>query len=169
MNIRTAVLSDAHAIAEVHVRTWQAAYRGIVPDAYLNALSVDRREALWRESILQGTSEIWVADRESVVTGWVAFCPSRDRDATPTVGEVAAIYVTPGHWSTGTGRDLLNVALRRLSERHFRSVTLWVLEENERAIRFYRAAGFKPEAASRKDIDIGGKLLSEIRYERSLD
>ena len=95
MNIRPAVESDARAVAEAHVRTWQSAYRGIVPDAYLDALSSDRREIAWRESIARGSPELWVADSQSEITGWVAFGRSRDDDAAPTAGEVEAIYVSP--------------------------------------------------------------------------
>jgi L-amino acid N-acyltransferase YncA len=165
MNIRRALLSDARAVAEVHVQTWQSAYRGIVPDSFLDALSVDSREAAWHEWISRGSPELWVAEAQSVITGWVAFGPSRDGDAALTVGEVEAIYVTPSHWSTGTGRELWKAARARLMERKFTSATLWVLEENQRATRFYRAAGFEPNLASRKDIMIGGKQLWEIRYE----
>ena len=43
MNIRAAVAADARGIAEVHVRSWQAAYRGQIPDSVLAGLSVDAR------------------------------------------------------------------------------------------------------------------------------
>ena len=164
MKIRPALPSDARAIADLHVRTWQSTYRGIVPDAYLDALSVDERETLLRESIERGSPEMWVADCESEITGWVAFDASRDPDAKPTVGEIQAIYVAPEHWSTGTGRELWKIARARLVERGFASVTLWVLEQNERAARFYRMAGFVADPASRMEISIGGKNVWEVRY-----
>lgn len=164
MKIRLALQSDARAIADLHVRTWQSTYRGIVPDAYLDALSIDKRETLLRESIGRGLPEMWVADSGSEITGWIAFGASRDTDATPEVAEIEAIYVSPKHWSTGTGRELWTVARARLVERNFASVTLWVLEENERAARFYRLAGFAPTATSRKEISIGGKNVWEVRY-----
>jgi len=165
MNIRPAVESDARAVAEVHVRTWQSAYCGIVPDAYLDALSTDRHEIAWRESIARGSPELWVADSQSEITGWVAFGRSRDADATPAVGEMEAIYVSPHHWSAGIGRNLWFTARARLLERKFDAATLWVLEENQRAIRFYRATGFTPNLSSRREIHIGGKSLWEVRYE----
>jgi ribosomal protein S18 acetylase RimI-like enzyme len=80
------------------------------------------------------------------------------------VGEIEAIYVSPQHCSTGTGPELWNVARARLVERSFASVTLWVLEENERATRFYHAAGFAPDTALRKETSIGGKYVWEVRY-----
>jgi hypothetical protein len=47
MIVRDAELRDARGIAEVHVRSWQAAYAGIIPDEELARLSVDQREQFW--------------------------------------------------------------------------------------------------------------------------
>src|SRR5580698_9968194 len=101
MNIRQVVAADARGVATVHVRSWQSAYRGIVADAYLDSLSIDGRESVWRESIRRGTPEIWVAEIDSRVVGWTAFGPSRDQDARPETGELEAIYLLPSHWATG--------------------------------------------------------------------
>ena len=169
INIRPAVLSDARAVAEVHVKTWQAAYRGIIPDDYLKALSVDEREAVWHTSIARGTPELWVAESQTLVIGWAAFGPSRDADAEPNTGELEAIYVLPDHWSTGAGRALWQTASVRLGQRGFSRVTLWALEDNGRAARFYRAAGFAPDPSSRKPQERGGKRLWEIRYTRRIE
>ena len=83
MKIRPALPSDARAIADLHVRSWQSTYRGIVPDAYLDALSIDERETLLRESIPRGSPEMWVANSDSEITAWIAFGASRDPDAKP--------------------------------------------------------------------------------------
>lgn len=165
MNIRQVVASDARPVAIVHVQTWQAAYRGIVPDAYLDALSVEHREQVWRESIRRGTPEIWVAEVAEQLIGWTAFGPSRDQDARPETGELEAIYVLPGHWTSGVGRALWQLTRRRLIERGFSTATLWVLADNARAIRFYTAAGLAPNMASEKQITVGGRSLAEVRYE----
>ena len=166
--IRPSIETDARGIAEVHVRTWQAAYRGIVPQTYLDEMSVERREALWRESIAQGLREVVVAEVDSEIVGWVAFGRSRDAGAPDAVGEVEAIYVLPAFWSKGVGRELWLRALHRFTEHGFGSVTLWTLEANERARRFYRAAGFSESAGTRKVVRIGGVDLAEVRCERAL-
>ena len=89
--IRPAKLIDAHAIAEVHVSTWQEAYRNIVPDKYLQSLSIDKREEQWCSSIERGNPELWVAVNGSEIVGWVAFGPSRDEGASANIGEIEAI------------------------------------------------------------------------------
>jgi ribosomal protein S18 acetylase RimI-like enzyme len=147
------------------VRTWRAAYVDIVPQTFLDAMSVDKREVAFREAIARWKPEMWVAVKDAQVIGWIAFGPSRDAGAAPEVGEIEAIYVLPEHWSTGAGRELWRAGVGRLAERGFTSFTLWVLEDNARAIRFYRAAGMEPNPATRKLISVGGKQLAEVRYE----
>jgi hypothetical protein len=46
--IRKATPEDARAIAEVHVKSWRAAYRDLLPQDFLQGLSVDRREQQWQ-------------------------------------------------------------------------------------------------------------------------
>lgn len=131
----------------------------------LDSFSIDKREATWRKFIRAGAPELWVAEAQSDILDWVAFSPSRDGDATAAVGEIEAIYVRPDYRGTGVGRGLWLLARRRLIEWGFSSATLWVLADNTRAIRFYRAAGFQPNPDSEKNVSIGGKILKEVRYE----
>ena len=56
----------------------------------------------------------------------------------PTTGYVDQLAVHPDHWGRGIARALLDAAVA-LSPA---SLSLDVNEENERAVRFYQAAGF---------------------------
>lgn len=169
--IRHATVADAPAIAEVHVRSWQAAYADLLPAAYLQGLqqTLGARAAYWRDALEQGAVELLLAEREGRVLGWSSFGASRDNDAEPATGELWALYVLAEHWSSGVGRALWLEARRRLQEAGHHSVTLWVLRENGRAIRFYRAAGFSAEAHTEKELQRGGRTLREVRYRTRLD
>ena len=162
--IDAAAPGDAGSVARIHVQAWQAAYAGILSDEYLASLSVEKRAAMWREAIEQGTPELLVARVDGDVVGWVSFGPSRDPGAAPDVGEIWAIYVDPQQWATGAGRQLWLRARERLSQRGFASATLWVLAANARGIRFYEAAGFAPEPGSAKEFTLGGRVVQELRY-----
>jgi len=144
LRIREAVPADARAIAEIHVRSWQAAYRGQLTDSYLDGLSVDNRLEQHRRSLEEPPAEwrTWIAREGDAVAGFVVTGPSQDADATERTGEVYAIYLEPDRVGTGAGRELFEYAVEDLRERRFDAVTLWVLETNERARRFYEVAGW---------------------------
>ena len=105
-----------------------------------------------------------MAKVEGQLVGWIAFGPSRDQDATPQAGEIWALYVTPLHWSRGVGRQLWLRARERLAEQGYKRVSVWVLAENARAIKFYRAAGFAADPSGQKEVIMAGKPLQELRY-----
>lgn len=161
--ISDAELSDCRAVAQIHVDAWRAAYGQIVNPDYLAALSVERRERMWREAVISGSPRLLVARDGLSVLGWIAHGPCRDADATGAQGEVWAIYVAPASWSLGVGRALLREALDRMSASGFGTASLWVMSGNARAIRFYRAAGFHVEADSEQEFELGEQRVKEVR------
>lgn len=149
LEIRRAVPEDAASIAAVHVRTWQVAYRGLIPDDTLDGLSVADREQRWREALAgeQGPA-VYVAVEDTAVVGFCAVAPpNADVDPEDGAAEIGALYVDPDLWRTGVGRALMDAALRGLRAGGWRWVTLWVLAENQRARDFYSRFGFEPDGA----------------------
>lgn len=147
--VRRARIEDARAIAEVQVASWHAAYRGLMPDAKLDAMTVEAREPAWQRILGSETaSTTFVLEREGRVIAFGSFGPSRDE---PGLGEVWALYAAPDAWRTGAGRALLEHGLAFLRERGFPHAMLWVLEGNVRAIRFYERFGFHGKEPEDKD------------------
>ncbi len=163
--VRRAAFEDAAAIAQIHVRTWQVAYRGLLPDELLEGLDVQQRTSMWRK-ILGATASstaVFVAERGAEVAGFCAIAESsRDQDADGLVGEVGAIYVEPRLWRRGVGQALMDAALRQLRDQGRTQVTLWVLPENESARGFYARSGFEPDGAERID-DSTGQMEVRLR------
>jgi GNAT superfamily N-acetyltransferase len=154
MSVRVGVADDANAIACIHVRSWQAAYRGVVPDAVIDGFSVEQRERAWRErlSVRGEASFTLVAELDRQLAGFCSVVlPSRDDDAGERTCEVAALYVEPDVWRAGVGRMLLNAALSLLRPEAWDDATLWVLAGNERARAFYERFGFVPDGAQTED------------------
>ena len=168
MIIRRSTVEDAGAIATIHVSAWQVAYRGVVPAQFLDALSVAERETRWRERLRDGAPAVWVATDDDVVRGWICVGKSRDADADATTAELWAIYVDPRHWRQGFGRGLWTEAAQHLAASGFRNVTLWVLQQNRDAVRFYAAAGFDIDPSYEKTVDLGGAKLSAVRLRHAL-
>lgn len=169
ISIRAATPDDARAIAEVHVASWRHAYRGLLPDDYLETLSVDEREAQRLAWFADPTprSGTLVADDAGRVVGFASFGPSRDDDAADDIGEVPAIYVEPAVLGRGVGRELLRAAMDALRDLGFSRATLWVLEANDPARRFYEKAGWRWDGTvSQHDFDCAN--LPVVRYATDL-
>jgi GNAT superfamily N-acetyltransferase len=160
--IRPAVSADAAAIATVQVRSWRAAYRGLLPQEELDALDIGRRTETWTRILAASQwprSGTLVAEGEDGVVGFAALSPTRDDDADPAVvGELAALYSLEQVWGTGVGRSLMAASLAAFGEAGYQRAGLWVLETNDRARRFYEAAGWAPDGAVRQD------GVAEVRY-----
>lgn len=169
ITVRRAQEADAAGICQVHVDAWRAAYRGIVPDAYLDGLDAAARLPRWTQQLRDEaanpqTDAHLVALRDGRVVGWARIGPLRDPDAGERAGclELWAIYVHPDAWASGVGGALW-AAMREV---HPGSFAVWVLRDNARAIRFYESLGFcadhGPHGA--KTIQISGAALDERRY-----
>lgn len=163
MQIRAATGDDALAIETIRVRGWQTAYRHILPRNELDTMAID--PARWRRRLdvppLGWTT--LVAEDEGEVVGFTSVGPSRDE---PGIGELYAIYVHPERWSTGAGRALIERAEEQLRS-EYDTATLWVLEDNPRARRFYERAGWTPDGA-RKAEERWGVRAPEVRYRKEL-
>lgn len=166
--------SDAAGIASVHVRSWQVAYRGIVPQQQLDQMSIEERTERW-ESIFEMDesgevpviSDKIVAEADGEVVGFACFGPDRDRLDEHERGEVWSIYVDPDSWGTGAGYALLLEAMAGLREQRCTRASLWVLEANERARAFYERQGWRPDGTL-QEIDVFGEQVPEVRYEINL-
>jgi ribosomal protein S18 acetylase RimI-like enzyme len=167
--IRPATPKDAQRLAEIHVSAWQAAYRGQLDDEYLDGLKVDDRLEQHRRSLKEQRADwrTWLAEDGGRVVGFAVTGPSEDADAERTTAEVYAIYLEPDRVGTGLGRDLFSHAVTDLRERGFDAITLWVLETNERARRFYEAAGWKPDGTITTE-RVDCEMRPTVRYRTTL-
>lgn len=171
--VRPATVDDADDIGRVHVRAWQAAYRGLIDDDHLDGLSVPARQAQWRQRLLAGLdSTVLVAEdpTDGHVCGWVAVGEVRPPvvDGLPDgTGELWAINLEPEAWGRGIGAALLAAGTDELARQSNRHAVLWVLEGNARARRFYEREGWAFDGATKVD-DREGLALHELRYRRRL-
>jgi GNAT superfamily N-acetyltransferase len=170
VRIRDATVDDADAIAVVHVHGWQWGYRGLLPDAYLRGLSAARRAEQWRSWLLEPRrTRTRVAQTEDgACAGFSVSGPSRDPGADDDTGEVYAIYVEEEFAGSGVGTDLLRSAMAWLAEQGFTRATLWVLEGNARARRFYEREGWAPDGAAKSD-PREDFMMDEVRYEHRIE
>lgn len=157
---------DAGGLALVHVRGWQFAYRGLMAEEFLDALSVEER-VRWhsgRLSRLQPGEAVLVATAEGRVIGFAATGACRDPDHVEG-GELYSIYVAPDLIGTGVGSELLAAAEQELA-RYRSDSCLWVAKENHQAIRFYERRGWVADGTEKTEL-VGGGLIAEVRYRKA--
>jgi GNAT superfamily N-acetyltransferase len=166
VELREARNGDESTVADIHVRAWQEAYRGLIPDEFLDTLEPEDRARSYNfgsDDPAAPTTLLAVQEGEDcgeVILGFVTFCRSRDADA-PDHGEIAALYVDPDRYEGGVGRMLMAEARRRLWEAGFTDALLWVLEGNDRAIRFYENEGWTLDGATRAEEPY--EVVSQVR------
>lgn len=164
MFLRPANPADLEAVAGVHVRSWQAAYRGLMPDAYLDRLDPAEWARRYTFEAAAGAPVTMVAQDDGVIAGFCTTGPARDPAGEGAVaGEVYALYVDPPWWSRGVGRELMANARLRMAATGYTQAVLWVLSGNDRAERFYRAGGWAPDGTERRE-EVHGIECEEARY-----
>ena len=193
--IRSASTADAAQIAVVMRDSWFAAYDGIIAPAIIDRATAPDGGARVRQSFRMRPWQRMIAavarqpgprqpgrtqadTAAPGIIGYASFGPERDVLDMPwpypltsagsggEVAELYALYVHPAWWSTGTGRALMDQVLAKVRATGYGCITLWVLEANARARRFYQRAGFIPDGARHVLDDLGG--VTEIRYRRAL-
>jgi ribosomal protein S18 acetylase RimI-like enzyme len=165
VTVRRATLDDCDQLGLVHVRAWQAAYRGCMPEGYLDGLRAENRSDLWRQTLtgpIKGHG-LLVAERDERVVGFAAIGSSTE----PGIGELHALNVDPDHWGGGVGRTLLTCAEQDFADSSYREAVLWVLPRNGRARGLYEQAGWRHDGAERT-AEVLGVTVPEVRYRREL-
>lgn len=170
--IREAVEADANAMGHLHVRAWQSAYRGVMPDEYLDGLQADDRVAMWQGRITRtDLPPILVAVVADEVVGFAVFGderpPSASASASASRGELYAMNLDPAHWGKGIGRVLLRQVTKALVAMGNTEAVLWVVPENERARALYESEGWVSDGGISTE-EILGVTVTDIRYRKLL-
>lgn len=163
IRIRPARLIDAEGIARVHVVSWKETYRGIMPDRFLAARTVNDRTALWELALSEmnpGHVLLVAEAADGEIVGFVSGGPARDPEFGPG-GEVYALYLLKRFQGLGIGRDLFAACRERLTESGLRRLLVHVLRANP-ARGFYFKMGGTPVGGG--EVVRGGRLLAEERF-----
>jgi ribosomal protein S18 acetylase RimI-like enzyme len=169
IHIRRATPQDATSLAAVEVTSWRAAYRGLMPDAFLSGLSEAEITEGWHQSLLKhgvcGRKRVLLAISDARVRGFVRIGVEEEPNQ---IGLVYLLYVRPEAWGRGVGTALMHAAMDSLRERGVREAVLWVLRDNQRARTFYTGLGWKPDGQT-TTADYGGIELEALCYRRAIE
>lgn len=162
--IREADVGDAPGIARVHVESWRTTYRGIVPDAFLDAMSYGESESQWRGRLdgRDARASTFVAEVSGGVVGFASGGPRRGEALPEYDGELYALYSLAEVRGMGIGRRLLRAVAEGLSSSGCHSMLAWVMTENLPARGFYEAFGGR--LVGRDEFEIEGEEIEEVAY-----
>ncbi|MFI1480432.1 GNAT family N-acetyltransferase [Streptomyces sp. NPDC020747] len=169
LRVREMALADCPRVAEIRVHGWQTAYKGMMPQAYLDGLDAAEEARRLRarfERAGEGVVNL-VAECDGDVVGWACHGPYREGEVRTADAELYAIYVDPDRIACGVGRALLRESTARCTTAGHGRMLLWVLRENANARRFYEKAGFAPDGAE-EPFEVEGVEVPEARYARVL-
>jgi ribosomal protein S18 acetylase RimI-like enzyme len=164
--IRRALAADAPTVGRIHVESWKVAYHGIMPDDVIAKTDLAYRTRFWADRIADHDWPVFLIEDDGECRAFCQMIASRDADDDPKrVGHITSLHVLPQWRGRGYGRVLVDHVLAEFRRRGFTEVTLWVLDENVNARRFYEKYGFHLDTATRK---YPMTSVPEVRYRIAL-
>ncbi|MDR0286454.1 MAG: GNAT family N-acetyltransferase [Clostridiales bacterium] len=166
ITIRLAKLTDALDMAEVHMRSWEVAYKDIIPMEYIQEKNATR-PALFKRIITDENTTQYVIQKGCKTVGIMCVVATpQDDDANKNVCELEGIYLHPDYYRQGIGAKAMEFAFNIARNWKKTEMTLWVFTENTNTIKFYEKCGFSADGNT-KTYNCG-KVMECIRMRRSL-
>ena len=139
--IRLAAFDDAKYCADIHAKSWSFAYNGIVPKSIIDTQNA-RWPMIWDKMLTNNTNSHYVIVFNSIIIGFLTIAVSRDADLKEHFYEIVGLYLDPVYIGVGYGKQAMDWIKKEIKSRGYEKISLWVLEENNSARRFYEKSGF---------------------------
>lgn len=162
VTIRKATIMDSEVISRIHASSWKAAYKGIVPQRYLDELKYDFWENAFQNWLINNLVTAQLIYENETPVGCIAYGKSRD-EKLPEWGEIVSIYVLPEYCRKGYGQRLIKLAINELDTMGFQNCYLWVLKDNLIARKFYERNGFRCNN-DEYNFEILQEPLTDVRF-----
>ncbi|NTS76788.1 GNAT family N-acetyltransferase [Catenovulum sp. SM1970] len=162
MTIRLAQQTDVAAIAHIHVQSWYWAFDGLMPDDYIKGFTEQKRQAEWQTILDNQTETVWVATIGQQVVGFLSYPAPQNNKLL-----LNKLYLLPQYAGLGLGQKLMakfDAIAKDLAVSHLQ---LYVLDNNEKAIRFYQKHGFA-FASGQLEEEFNGQLIIDKLMEKPL-
>jgi GNAT superfamily N-acetyltransferase len=141
LTVRRARLDDAEGFVRAYEASWDATLAPIVGRPLQEFAPFEERIEQFRRGLEQphADASIWVAERDGEIAGV----------AVGLGAELRALYVVPEAWGGGAANALMEAVLGAIGSGGAQEATLWVVEDNPRARRFYEREGWEPTGETR--------------------
>lgn len=160
--IKVVTQIDLIDIARIHVLSWQQTYAGLVPQDYLDHLSIPAHQKSWEKIFINSkTSHIYIAYDNDEVVGFISFGQARD-EGKKGWGEIYAVYLLQQNWGRGIGYALFQKAKEIFLSQDIKQAYLWALDTNKQALQVYQKWGGAINYAKTKNDEICGQKVKEV-------
>jgi GNAT superfamily N-acetyltransferase len=140
--IRPATAADAMAIAAVRVDAWRTTYKGLIPDAYLAAMTVEESTVIWSRVLTAppNTTSTFVAVVDDAVVGFACGL-MRPEKKHGFDAELSAVYLKREAQRAGIGKRLVGSVAAAQRAQGATGLIVWVIAGNKGARAFYESLG----------------------------
>lgn len=161
ISFREATVSDCPAVAKVHVRSWKESFAGIVPQTFLDKMSVEKRATAFAAGFSADSYKMYVAEAPARgVVGFADFGEPRE-SVGAYEGELYAIYIVPEFQRRGIGERLFNLGVDYFVGGGKSSMYLLALEVSPYRLFYEKMGG---HVVGKKRVEIEGVMYDELAY-----
>ena len=160
VSMRLALPADAPLIAYIHMRSWDAAYKDILPADYIRKNNSTRYE-MWNSLLTEGNTTQFAILKCGEIIGLLGIGPPKDDDLGDEFYELYAIYLHPDHFHQGVGTQAMELAFRIARSLWKTDIVVWVFADNINSVRFFEKCGYIADGRTH-DMDCG-KVMNCIR------
>jgi len=153
ISFRLATPKDAYDMAEIHIRSWEIAYKEIIPKDFITEKN-STRHSLYKLVITNENRNSYIIEFNGNVVGIMKVALPQDEDVTNNTYELHYIYLHPNYFRMGIGTQAMEFAYTIARGLNKTIMTVWVLSENINSIKFYEKCGFTPDGKT-KNMEYG--------------
>ena len=139
--IYQASAQHAQILNDIHYKSWMVCYRGMLDDDFLDTMESLRWINPFQKMIGESLYAA-VLETDGRPAGCVTYRLSDQPYDNQRTGEIVSFYFLPDFWGEGIAAPLMQWVLTELKQMGCIYASLWVLEQNQRAQRFYKKMGF---------------------------
>lgn len=136
-NVRKSRLSDLEQIALIHVKSWETAFKGLMPERYINNYTLEDRNAEWLSVLGSGSESVIVAEDNNKLGGFLSYSENVN------FLNLSKLYLCPSMYGKGVGGLLMKQMENEALTASLDLIRLYVLNNNKSAINFYSKQGFE--------------------------
>jgi GNAT superfamily N-acetyltransferase len=162
--IRPGSLADVQAISEAYAESWKTTYQGLVPDLFVNGMTVDAAIKIFTDSLQPNEYSYFLFVAESPEGRIVGFADGGKERGHPEsgMGELYAIYLLKECQGKGIGRQLFKASAESLIRAGMNNMIVWVLEQSPYR-KFYESMGGQWEPGIKR-LDVVNQQIRLVPY-----